>query len=193
MYGSNIDLFLETFEIFGGFLDDIPIEDRESFIEKELFAWMYNYYCVNPIKDGQNHVSKSYYPKIDASKKIKQIIKTLQDFENLIEEQFGEFFDEMEEYGDSGNIKGEYYDKLRQTKNALNTAKLLQEDISNRDFKWFRHNRFYRSSITSKQELKGILNTTKQRYNIRATDLSIKELIDNIPPFENTIPEHTLT
>ncbi len=177
------DLLIETFKTYGNFLNHIPIEVRNKFIEENLLDWIFNYYYINPIIDKSNASRKSFYPQIDASKKIKQIEKTLQNFQDLIQDQFGDLIEEMEKYGDDFHIDGEYLNKLKQVSNTLNTAKLLQEDIKKKNFQWFNRSRFYKYIPISKQELKRIIKNAKHQYNLNVTELSIKELIDNIPPF----------
>jgi len=172
------DEVIWCFETYGFFINDIPkgIHKLDAF--ENIMNWVHNYYIVNAVRsDGYG----TYYPKVDASKKIPKMIRTIEQFEDLIIEQFGDFLEEIEEYGEDYHITGRYRDELDQISQTLKHAKRLKHDLQEKEFRIFKKNRFYKREKTSKQDLKRILKEIRKAANITIHESDINDLINNLP------------
>ncbi len=165
-----IDSVINTFETYGTFLNDIPIDEQEENIWL-ISDWIRDYYI------RQQMSARQHYPKIDAGKKIRQVERKLADFSKLIDEQFGDILEVLEENSEDLYPKT-FIHQLKKISDAQNLALELHDDIHYKKFRLFNRDRFYK--ITSKQDLLHLLKDINHRCSLNTKQLNIKELVDNL-------------
>jgi hypothetical protein len=180
-----INSIINTFEIYGDFLNDIPTKIQGEIIV-DLIDWIYNYYVRQQTLAKYNKLN--FYPKIDASKRIIQIEHKLEEFSRLIDEEFGEFLEEYGEYGENIHYPQSFIKKLRKINSTKKLIQHLHNDIHHKKFKWFNKKRFYSHKTASKQDLSRLLTNKNNKHTLGITQLNIKELVDNIQVFKLSSP-----
>lgn len=172
------DEVIECFETYGYFLNDIQEGENKLSAFENIMSWINGYYVTNVFaSDGYG----TYYPKVDAGKKIKKMTRIIDNFENIIVEQFGEYLEEIEEYGSDYHIRGEFRNELDQISNTLDCVRRLKKDLQEKNFHIFQRNRFYKKDRVSKQDFKWILKDIKIANNLTVSDSDINDLINNLP------------
>jgi len=167
IYGGII----ETFEIYGDFLNKIIIENIEDFEDdqdlKNLFLWILAYSRNWQIKE-------IYNIKNEPSKAIKKDLKTIRSFEEMILNRFNNILKSKTSAKEHPHHKI-LIDRL------LKSIKELHDDLDHKNFEIFSKESYYPPIPTTKEELKDILYTIVKKYNIVGASNSIKQLVDNIP------------
>jgi len=180
-WAINFKIFDEvmlSFETYGFFINDIPKGNYKLDAFEAIANWIYCYYIANAV---MGDMYGTYYPKVDASKKIQKMTRTIEKFEDLIIEHFGEELESIEKYGDNYHFEKEYGDELDQISQTLKHAKRLKHDLQEKEFRIFTKNRFYKREKTPKQDLKRILKYLKHAVGLTVSDSEINDLINKLP------------
>jgi hypothetical protein len=184
VFGNEKDLFKEilesviyNFEIYGDFLNTIPLEDRENIISTKILTWIYNYAS----NDVNREINRLMPISKEASKEIKKNISIIEKFENMIHDNFS-YLENTIDRNNKFNIpnKSQSINTMNSIKILLSTTKDLKHDLSSKNFNIFSKYKYYPLEITTKTNLSNILDELIDTYNIKGHNPHKKSLIDNI-------------
>jgi len=177
-HNNFIDEAIECIGCYGLFLNTIPLQHENL---DQVLSWFYDYYSTNSI----NKLIKKYTIQEDASKKIKKILRTMEKFEDVINEYFEDNLidiQHLEEWGEDDCIMtGLQILKTKEILSALDIVNELKNDLIKKEFKIFNKHHFYLPKTTSKQDLKFILKELKKQFNLSMTELDIDTFINHLP------------
>lgn len=173
-YESETAEFLEkilyNFEIYGGFLDDIPKEDWVDIIEG---------------KDGLIKIALRYTRKptdlelkevyVGTKRPLDQIEKDLRTIEKFGELVYGivERIEELE-----GVYVPPYMDKIEA---SLEAVELLADDLVKQKFEIFPRTNYYKWEVTTKTEISNFIDDLIAKYNLEGCSIDKDQLISSLP------------
>lgn len=164
---------LEAFELYGSFLDCIPLEDREVIIngsvpdQKGIISGTLIREILRYSQLPLQKEMKEIYPSRDSQRLIKKTMNVINKFEELVDEIV---YNSME-----GRYPVKNYAHLLL---ALETTQCLKEDLDKKEFKIFSKTDYYAWEVPTKKNLKNILNDLIYKYNIKGASIDKKALID---------------
>lgn len=183
-YQESLELFnsiLNSFEIFGGFLDCIPIEEREEIIQSRRKVFRNGKIDIIEGKYGLlQHIQeylrrpqsleliKEYQGVDKPNRKVAKHLKIIKEFEELVSGAVQE--------SDEGQYYIPYYDEILTT---LETINVLKDDLENKKFDIFSRYNYYAWKVETKTPLKNFLDDLIKRYKISNCQIDKKQLIDN--------------
>ncbi len=181
---EDLQLFesiIKSFEIFGGFLDCVPMADRYEIIYSRRKVFLDGKNEISEGKDGLLKYIRDYsgrslsvelfekYRGVDRPhRKVNKHMKIIENFEHLVSEVLRE------------SIEGEYYipynDELETTIEAIEA---LKDDLENKKFKIFSRTNYYAWEVETKTPLNNFLEDLINHYKIDKCKMDKKQLIEN--------------
>lgn len=149
---TEYENILHSFELYGSFLNSIPLKERYEIIHDKLLVWMIEY----TDKD-----TNELYIYGEPPKEIKKDINIIEKFEEMIFKRL---------WGLNSEIYNELNNQLQQIKNDLQKEK----------FQIIPKEAYYGLPAIRKKELTEILSKIVKEYNIKGTSVSKKQLVDSI-------------
>ena len=146
---------IESFELYGSFLDSIPFKERYEVINDEILMWIERY-----IENVDTKKFREEYPLSEANKEIQKDIKALSKFEDTILKRLWLH-------------NHQAYDELSTIIFAL------KKDIQEKNFEII-PKAAYSDTFATKKELTNILDSLIQKYNIKGATVTKKQLVDHI-------------
>lgn len=171
------DNILYSFELYGDFLDIIPLPDKEQIIYNAILPWM-NIYSSNHIPKKLNDM----FPiSREATKEIKKNIGIIKKFEDMLTDNFSSL-EENIKLNDTLKISNDRQSIaiLETIKTLLKTTESLKGDLYRKDFKIFPKHKYYAYDLEPKIGLTKILDKLIQDYGLKGHNPYKKQLIDNI-------------
>lgn len=166
-----------SFEMYGDFLNCIPLEDREPIIYNNIFPWLIRY-SSNPLTETFN---RRLPLQKEAPKEIKKNIGIIEKFEKMLLENFSPL-QETIELNNALNVPNENQKikTIEAIKTLLKTTGSLKDDLKNKDFKIFPKYKYYPYDLETKKELQTILLNLIDTYDIKAAKDYVKYILTNI-------------
>jgi len=147
---------LYSFELYGSFLDCIPLKKRYEIIQEKLFEWMLGF-----LENRDNKTHKESMKYDEPPKKIKKDINTIIKFRNMIDERLWIWNNDIYEQLDS-------------------IIEALEKDLKEKKFQIIPKHSYYGFPITKKQDLTTVLNEIIKNYKIKGASVNKKQLVDSI-------------
>ena len=181
---KNAYKILESFEIYGDFLNPIPYEDKKKVINELILPWINRYSTKDIIIEG---IKETVPIENEANKEIKKNIGTIERFEAMLLDKFSCLPIDLARVEDKDlditirlNLSLYEKDTLYLIQDLLKTTEDLKNDLKNRNFKIFPKYKYYYPKPETKQTLKYILDQLIFHYNLKSHNPYKKQLIDYI-------------
>ena len=181
---SLFDSAVYQFEIYGSFLDCIPIADREKVIAKDIATWLHNYnFAIEYIHTGMYRITS--YEEAQSHKNT--TLTALQKFEDMLYKNFTGLEilyktfenEKMQNIGVPDEIK-DPLKKYKAIEVLKSTIADMRQDIESKTYNIFNKDLFETERYTTKRDLTRILDDLIKKYNIKGHSPHKKNLIDNI-------------
>ena len=163
------------FEVYGDFLNCIPIYDREQIIYNNILVW------INTSNSMLKEINRLVPIVKEAPKEIKKNIGIIERFENMLLDNFSQL-EEAINLNNEFNIPNDpqRVKNIEAIKVLLKTTNALKDDLENEDFKIFPKHKYRAYDQVPKEELTKILKNLIKKYKIKNHSPHKKHLIDNI-------------
>jgi len=174
---------LESFEIYGDFLNSIPLEDKKEIIDNMILPWIISY--------SANHIRKKTKDfmliRNEAGKEIKKNIGVIEKFELMLLDKFAYLPVELAVNEDKylemslslEDDKGKR-ETLKSIQGLLQITNDLKTDLTNKSFALFPKHKYYYVEVETKRELTTILDIIIIKYNLKSHSPHKKQLVDTI-------------
>jgi len=156
------DQVLYCFDVYGKFLDPIPIQERRPYIGW-IIRWADWAASTNHHIKYYNDSMPNKKPSVAIKQDLKKIRKVIELLEDLDERQY---------------LTADY----TQEQTALRYLKGLEEDLDKKRFLMIHRSRYYKVGLTAKkQELREIISTMIETFNLKVSRENREALVDKIP------------